>query len=147
MTLSELNRKIELTEELQHDTELLESVKARAYSVSSPSLSGMPHGSDVVQKTEAFAVEIADLQARLEYLRNEISAQSKLIDDYCNSIENISLRLIFRYRFVHCMLWKEVAYMMGDGYTETSVQKAAYKFIEQQNREVEVEQFIPKWIG
>lgn len=132
MTLSELNRKIELTEELQHDTELLESVKARAYSVSSPNLSGMPHGSDVVQKTEAFAVEIADLQARLEYLRNEISVQSKLIDEYCSSIPNTKLRLAFRCRYVHCMMWKEVAYMMGNGYTEASVKTMCYDYINAQ---------------
>ncbi len=132
MTLSELNRKIELTEELQRDTELLQNVKARAGSVSSPSLSGMPHGSDVVQKTEVFAIEIADLQARIEYLRNEITIQSKLIDEYCSHIPNAKLRLAFRCRFVHCMLWKEVAYIMGDGYTEASVKTICYDYINAQ---------------
>lgn len=136
MNLQELSKNIRMNDELARDIEMLENLKTKAYSVSSPTLSGMPHGSGVSQKTELFAVEIADLETRIAYLKTEISLVRKSITEYCNGIDDLKTRNAFRFRFIHCLSWKEVADLMGPYYSETGVKTMVYSYINNSKDEI-----------
>lgn len=129
MTLNELNKHIQLTEELARDTELLEGVRAKAYSVASPSMSGMPHTSGVSQKTEMFAVEIVDLEERIAFLKKQIVIQKQAVTAFCDTIEDIKIRTAFRFRWLYCMSWKEVADSMGPFYRGDSIKNLCYTYL------------------
>ena len=127
MTLRELNRNIEMTEELLRDKELLANLKSKAYSVSSPSFSGMPHGNTINKKTEVYAVEIADLETRIKWLETEIAMAKADVSRFCETISDVKIRNAVRFRFLHGLSWKEVADLMGIYYSESGVKTMIYQ--------------------
>lgn len=129
MTLHELSRNIRMNEELERNTEMLEHLKTKAYSAPLPNLSGMPRGGEIHSRPEMFAVEITDLEGRIAFLKKEIENQRRAISQYCDSIEDVKIRNVFRMRFLHCMSWKEVAYMTGRSYSESGVKTMVYTYL------------------
>lgn len=129
MTIQALNSIIKLHTELERNSEMLDSIRSKAYSASTPNLSGMPHGSGINKKTEVFAIEIAELETRNEELQAEIAKIRDEISDYCKSVPDMKIRVALRMRFLHYMTWKEVAGILGKYYTTESVKTMCYSYI------------------
>ena len=51
------------------------------------------------------------------------------IEEFCVSISDPRMRLIFRLRFVRCRSWAEIAGTLGRYYTEAGVCKMAYNYL------------------
>ena len=128
MTLDELNQFLDLVQKLQKNREILESLETRAVP-GGQVLTGMPHAPGVSNKVEMFAVEIADMRARVEQQQAEVEEQQKAVEAFIAGIEPDWVRLIFRLRFIHALQWKEVAYMMGGDNTEESVKRLCYRYL------------------
>lgn len=128
MTLSELNQHLELIEKKEKATEMLQSLREAACP-GAAALTGMPHATGVKDKVGDLAVEIADMDARIEYLDEEIGKSEKSILPWIATIPDDQTRLIFRLRFLRGLAWKEVAVVVGGRNSEDSVKMACYRYL------------------
>lgn len=129
MTLQELSRAFKLKELLARDEEIIESLRAAACP-GAQVLTGMPHTPGVKDKVGDLAIEIADMQERIRYLRAEIAEEEARITEYIDTIRDGHIRTIFRLRFIRCLTWNKVARVVGGGNTEDSVKKVCYRYID-----------------
>ena len=128
MTLEKLNEHRDLVLKLHRAMEMVSRLREKA-EPHSPSLTGMPHGSGVGDKVADLAIEIADLEARCDYLKAAI-AEDKEVEDWIVAIPDDMLRLIFRLRFIRGLEWKRTADYLGGGNNENSVKIMAYRYLE-----------------
>lgn len=128
MTLQELNEHLELKQKLDKVEAMYHEMEMRAYP-GSPRLDGMPHGSGVSDKVGALGIELADLSARKKFLKAEVEKSEIPVAAYINTIEDDMIRLIFRLRFIHGYIWKDVADIVGGRNTEDSVRQACYRYL------------------
>lgn len=128
MTLQELNRHFELRERLDKANEMLDALRAAACP-GAQVLTGMPHSTGVKDKVGDLAVEIADMDTRIQFLEDEIKAGEEAILPFIRSIEDDQTRLIFRLRFIRGLTWKEVAAVIGGRNSEDSVKMVCYRYL------------------
>ena len=128
MTLKELNRHFVLRERLVRAKDMLVSLRAAACP-GAQILTGMPHAPGVSDKVGDLAVEIADLEASIKFLQEEIGGEEAKIVAFISGIEDDQVRMIFRLRFIRCLTWGEVAAVIGGRNTENSVQKICYRYL------------------
>lgn len=128
MTLQRLNEHFELRIRLAKAQEMLESLRAAACPGAAV-LTGMPHAPGVKDKVGDLAAEIADMDARIEYLEAKIKQDEREILEYIRAIDDDQLRLIFRLRFIRCLTWGEVASVIGGRNTEDAVKSACYRYL------------------
>lgn len=128
MTLQELNRHFELRERLDKANEMLDALRAAACP-GAQVLTGMPHSTGVKDKVGDLAVEIADMDTRIQFLEDEIKTGEETILPFIRSIEDDQTRLIFRLRFIRCLTWKEVAAVIGGRNSEDSVKMVCYRYL------------------
>lgn len=131
MTLQELSEYYKLREQLQQDTEILESLRAKA-EPGAATLTGMPCSTDINDKVAFLAIEITDLERSIEVLQAAADEEKKKLESYIATIEDNRVRIIFRLRFLRCFSWKEVAGYMGWSYSEEGVRKLVYKYLREQ---------------
>lgn len=129
MTLKELNRHFTLRERLSRAKEMLASLQAAACP-GAQVLTGMPHAPGVSDKVGDLAVEIADLEGRIQILMNELSMEERKINLFISNIENDQTRMIFRLRFLRCLTWGEVAAIIGGNNSESAVKNICYRYLE-----------------
>lgn len=128
MTLLELNKHFELREKLAKAHEMLDALRAAACP-GAQVLTGMPHATGVKDKVGDLAVEIADMDERIEFLESEIKASEASILPFIKSIDDDQTRLIFRLRFIRGLTWKEVAAVVGGRNSEDSVKMVCYRYL------------------
>lgn len=128
MTLQELNRYFRLLEKLGKARELLASLEAAA-APRSPQLDGMPHTPGCSDRVGELATEIADMQARVAHLEDEVRWVGVEISRFIDGIPDDQARLVFRLRFLRGLCWGEVAAIIGGGNTEGSVKKICYRYL------------------
>lgn len=128
MTLQELSQHLKLRERLARDEEILTSLQA-AVCPKSQELSGMPHASGVKDKVGDLAVEIADMKERIRYLKEEIAQEEVIVSDFISAVEDEQMRTILRLRFLRCLTWGQVAYVIGGKNSAEAVKSACYRFL------------------
>lgn len=133
MTLSELNTYFELVSRLEKAEEMLENLEAAA-GPHSPALTGMPRSTVPRDKIADFAIEIADIKARIDYYHKEIEKHRAAVDNFISGISDMYLRTIFRLRFMRGCSWKTVAYVLGGGNSEDGVKSACYRYLKKLQR-------------
>ena len=129
MTNQELNRHLELVQQLDHCRELLATLEAAA-SPRAQKLDGMPHAPGIRDGVGDLAAEIADTKAEIECLQAEIARSEAAAAAWIGTIEDMQTRIIFRLRYIRGFTWKEVAALIGGGNTEYSVKNRAYRHIQ-----------------
>ena len=76
--------------------------------ISSPSMSGMPHGSDLSSPVESYCLKkeklLEKLNAKIEKYTEELIRIEEIIDN----IEDVEIRAIARMRFIQCMKWEDI---------------------------------------
>lgn len=128
MTLDKLNKHFELIEDRAKAQDMLRSLREAAYP-GATALTGMPHAPGIRDKTGDLAAEIADIDARIQFLDTEISASEATILPWIATIRDDQTRLIFRLRFLRGLAWKEVAAVIGGRNTDDSVRQACYRHL------------------
>ena len=114
--------------DIDEDKEIYENM-CQKMGPASPSLSGMPHTPGVRDKVGDLAADLADLDAGIKELEAEAERVLPAIEEFCVSISDPRMRLIFRLRFVRCRSWAEIAGTLGRYYTEAGVCKMAYNYL------------------
>lgn len=128
MTLKELSRYYRLHMQLERNQEMLQSLESAAHP-GAQKLTGMPHAVGIHDKVGDLAVEIADLKDRIRRLQSELEREEAKLNGFISTIENDQTRMIFRLRFLRCLTWKEVAYMIGGRNTEQTVKAICYRYL------------------
>ena len=86
----------------------------------------------IVSRAQPFitgSADLADLDAGIKELEAEAERVLPAIEEFCVSISDPRMRLIFRLRFVRCRSWAEIAGTLGRYYTEAGVCKMAYNYL------------------
>lgn len=128
MTLHELNTLFDWVTELNTAKELKASLVAAA-SPGAQSFDGMPHATGVTDKVGELGVELAYIDEYIQSVERKIRALRRRVEAFIDGIESIQLRMIFRYRFLCGMPWKEVADKLGGRNTADGVKSAVYRFL------------------
>ena len=128
MTLDKLNKHFELIEDRAKAQDMLRSLREAAYP-GATALTGMPHAPGIRDKIGDLAAEIADIDARIQFLDTEISASEATILPWIATKRDDQTRLIFRLRFLRGLAWKEVAAVIGGRNTDDSVRQACYRYL------------------
>lgn len=133
MTKQDLDRHLELRQQLAADLELLASLEAAAVP-RAQRVDGMPHAHDVSDPTGNLAAEIADMRETVARRRAAVARSEEVVAAYIGTIEDSQTRMIFRLRYIHGMAWKEVAAAVGGRNTENSVKSVCYRYIARVDR-------------
>ncbi len=128
MTKQELDRHMELVQQLERDRELLASLEA-AVGLRVQLLDGMPHAHGAADLVGCLAVEIADMRETVAQREAAVARSEAAVAAYIQTIEDSQTRMIFRLRFIHGMAWKEVAAAVGGRNTENGVKNTCYRHI------------------
>lgn len=128
MTIQELSKYYDIQTALEKDREVYDNLRQKA-GPASPQLTGMPHVSGVRDKVGDLAVELADMEDRIQYLEAQAQTERLKVEAYCRSIMDARLYLIFRLRFVRCLTWAEIAGKLGKYYTENGVSRMVYNYL------------------
>lgn len=124
MSEKELSKYYYLKKEIK---DLEERIETLGNGVGSIKISDMPKGSPKISSIEEKIVELKEkwINARVsaleEYLR---------IETYINSIEDIEIRLIARYRYLDLLSWEQIALKIGKGQDRTTVSKKMRSFLD-----------------
>ena len=128
MTLCRLSRHMNLCKRLERDTEILAEMNARAYP-GAQKMTGMPHPAGISDKTGSLGTAIADMKSSIKDLRQEIEVEREALQAYIQSVDDERVRMVLRLRFVCCLEWRNVAYMMGPAYDAENVRKIVYRHL------------------
>lgn len=112
MTLSELNQHFNLLRKLAAAEEMLQSLQSKI--LTGPKLDGMPHGSGYSDRTGNFAADMADLEARIAYYKQQVKESAVTVDAFTNAVESERTRILLRLRFLYGLAWCEVSYYAGN---------------------------------
>lgn len=107
MNKKELSKYYYLTLEIKD----LESkiIELESKLISSPTLTGMPHGNTISNPTEKTAILLATLKDKLENRRLRSITELNKIEDYISQISDVDIRLIFNKRYIQLKRWDEIA--------------------------------------
>lgn len=128
MTLETLNRHFDLLTQRDKARGIVDALRLAACP-GAQKLDGMPRSSGVSDKVGDLAVEIADLDAQIESINEEIRASEIEISSYIQSIDDVQARVIFSLRFLRGLPWKDVATAIGGHNTEHSVRMICYRYL------------------
>lgn len=134
MTLNELSQLYWLNREIEMDQERLAELEAKATSISSPNLSGVPGGSNHFDnKIQRYVADIVDLQMIILAKQQQCIHERNRLERYIATIPDSLTRQIFTLRFVNGLPWLQVALHIGGNNTEASVKMTCYRYIDKTN--------------
>lgn len=138
MTVKELSQLYWLNREIEMDQERLAELEAKATSISSPNLSGVPGGSNHFDnKIQRYVADIVDLQMIIATKQQRCIHERSILERYIADIKDSLLRQIFTLRFINGLTWNQVAAHIGGNNTEASVKMACYRYIDKSNMDEE----------
>lgn len=132
MTMEQLSEISELHNQIYELEESLQTLRSKAYPAASR-VTGIPHGSGTSDRTAFLAVEIAELEQDISDLREQLESKKKDAAAFIKTVPNIETRTIFRLRFIHGLLWKEVGGLIGK--TDNAARARCYNYIKRLNSE------------
>ena len=129
MTVRELSQVYYLQKELDY---LIEK-RARVVSAATSgvgTLSGMPHGSGVGDKTGDTAIRLVGIDDLIEKRIRKLEKEQRKLLRFIDGIDDSQTRLIIELRFYDLLTWDEVALRIGGNNTEDSVKKRCYRYLQ-----------------
>ena len=130
MTMGQLSEISELHNQIYELEESLQALRSKAYPAASR-MTGMPHGSGISDRTAFLAVEIAEMEQDISDLREQLESKKKMAAAFIKTIPDIETRTIFRLRYIHGMLWKEVGGLIGK--SDNCVRTKCSRYMKQLN--------------
>ena len=80
--------------------------------ISSPQLTGMPHGSGVSNPIVSYVIKKEELTERLNLKKARYMEELERIENIIDGIEDAEVKAIARMRFVQCMKWEDIGYIV-----------------------------------
>ena len=76
--------------------------------ISSPQITGMPHGSDISNPTLSYVLKKEALIEKLNQKMEKYTEELIRIEGIIDKIDDIEVRAIARMRFIQCLKWEEI---------------------------------------
>lgn len=155
--LYNLNREIEMDQkrlaeldyQISRDEDRLARLELQAASISSPAYDGMPKAPSSGSRVESDAAAIVDLRdliSRKKALRSECAmtihakeilclTERSRLERYIANMPDSLCRMVFTYRFINGLTWRQVSEHIGMHTTEDSVKKLCYRYLDEENKE------------
>lgn len=76
--------------------------------ISSPQITGMPHGTGVSNPIEAYFLKKEKLIEKLNQKIERYTEELMRIEGVIDSIDDIEVKAIARMRFIQCMKWEDI---------------------------------------
>lgn len=127
MTLFELNQHRDLVEQLRDAEEQVAMVKAKT--LGAANMDGMPHGTEVGDKTGSLAMLLAKTEARRDRIAAAVDASQKVIMDFLDTLPDSRTYNIFFLRFIAGMEWGEVTNIVGGFRSIDAIKASCYRFL------------------
>ena len=133
----------QLDSDIQGDEELLEEMKRKAGSPSSPNYDGMPKSPNYENRLEIAIAKCIDFEETIKHKKALRSAIAKVIETkqllclkernklecYIAELPTSLLRMIFTYRFINGLSWEQVSESIGWRTTSDSVKQMCYRYL------------------
>lgn len=130
MTLKELNQAFWLQQEINGISRQLDEMRERASSIPSAGFDNMPHGNRPrISRTERQAIEIAELENRLNEQKAAREDALARITEYINALQDAKLRYFCRLRFLNGLSWEEISQQINDRCTGSAVRKYVTRYL------------------
>ena len=129
MTLQEMSQLYYLNREIEMDKRRLQELEAKALP-GAQVLTGMPHGTGVVDKVGDCAAEIADLRGIIEAKHQQCLYERSRLERYIAGVNDSLLRKVMTYRFINGLPWQQVAACVGGGNTVDGCRMAVKRYLE-----------------
>ena len=126
MTRKDLDNLFSLRARIERAESMLASLRARS-NPGAQVLTGMPHATGTQDKTGDYAMAIVSLEERIQNLYNELRQQERRVCDFLAGIEDEYISTALLLRYVHGLLWKEVAYAVGK--SKKSITNQCYEYL------------------
>ena len=127
MNLAELNKHYNKLQKIIKLKEMYEILYAK--SLGCQKIDGMPHGSGVGDKVAILAIELADIKSRLEYLQQDVKDSQYSIENFLQTVDDDTIRLALRLRYLYGYNWYEVADLYGGGHTADTIKVSCYRYL------------------
>lgn len=134
MTLKELSGVYYISKEIKDIEDEIERLRTTAEKITSV-ISDMPRGGGAVDKLTDTIAQIADYQTELADALIKKTNEEIRISKYINTIDDVTIRLIFRLRFLSLYQWNDIADRIGGNNTEGSCKMMCYRYIREHNKE------------
>lgn len=128
MRAKNLSKLYYLKKDIECQQNRIKELEALASS-STSRITGLPHSTDISNKVEKYAVQIADLKSELDIKLNKCLNELKSISEYINSIDDPLIRQIVSYRFISCFSWEKTARSIGGNNKAESLRKKLYRYL------------------
>lgn len=76
--------------------------------ISSPSMSGMPHGTNISSPIESYCIKKEKLLEKLNQKIEKYTEELIRIEDVIDKIDDDEVKAIARMRFIQCMKWEDI---------------------------------------
>jgi DNA-directed RNA polymerase specialized sigma subunit len=96
--------------------------------ISSPQITGMPHGTGVSNPIESYFLKKEKLIKKLNLKIEKYTEELLRIEDIIDRIDDEEIRAIARMRFVQCLTWEEIGERVH--LERTTCSKKLKKYIE-----------------
>lgn len=128
MKSKNLSKLYYLRKDIEHQQSRIKELEAMASS-STSKITGLPHSTDISNKVEKYASQIADLKIELDIKLGKCLDELKNISEYINSIDDPLIRQIISYRFISCFSWEKTARSIGGNNKAESLRKKLYRYL------------------
>lgn len=128
MRAKNLSKLYYLKKDIECQQSRIKELEALASS-STSRITGLPNSTDISNKVQKYAVQIADLKSELDIKLSKCLNELKNISEYINSIDDPLIRQIMSYRFISCFSWEKTARSIGGNNKAESLRKKLYRYL------------------
>ncbi len=128
MRTKNLSKLYYLKKDVEYQKNRIKELELLASS-STSRITGLPHSTNISNKVEKYAVQIADLKNGLDMKLSKCLRELKYISEYIDSIDDPLIRQIISYRFINCFSWEKTAQSIGGNNKAESLRKKLYRYL------------------
>lgn len=133
MKVQDLKQLIYLNKEIEYKQNMIIELETRATHITQ-TINDMPGGNKKSDKVADNVAEITDIKLELELQKRRANRELRKLVDFVNTIEDSQLRLIFSYRYINNLTWRQIALHIGGGNTEYGVKMKHNRYLRKVNR-------------
>lgn len=128
MTRKQLNKLLTMRMELRE----LERIRASFASIGPKArpVSDTPRARKLCDSVGNLTVEMIELDQRIDDLKERVAKREADAEAFMNQIPDVSVRMVFRLRFLRGLTWGEVAEAFGGNNTAESVRKMYSRYFD-----------------
>ena len=128
MTFKDLSQLFYIKKEIEIIKNEISELNDRLLKITQ-NITDMPKSNGISDKISSITTELVYQKDMLSIKQMQLEIEKTRLTDFINSIDDSYLRLIFRYRFIECKTWQQVALSVGGNNTADSCRMEAKRYL------------------